>query len=150
MLRFRQCAVGELRVGDSFTVSRRFNIEDIQLFSRFSRDYQPAYLNACCADATVFKAPVCHELLTASLITEIGRKIGWGSTSFAFHFTQPVFTGDTITCRWTIKTLDSQGRATAQITMTNDAGITVIDAETSGVVSPLTGHNNKQGLPTPL
>jgi 3-hydroxybutyryl-CoA dehydratase len=150
MTRFRQRASEELQAGDSFTASRRFNIEDIQLFTRISRDYQPAFFDVCCAEAVVFKALVSHELLTASLVTEIGRKIGWVGDSIAFHFTQPAYTGDTITCHWAIKTLDNQGRATAQITMTNEAGMTVMDAEACGVVSSLAGHNNKKGLPAPI
>jgi acyl dehydratase len=150
MTRFRQRASEELQAGDSFTASRRFNIEDIQLFTRISRDYQPTFFDACCAEAVVFKALVSHELLTASLVTEIGRKIGWGGDSIAFHFMQPAYTGDTITCHWVIKTLDNQGRATAQITMTNEAGMTVMDAEACGVVSSFAGHNNKKGLSAPI
>lgn len=149
MSRFRQRASDELQVGDSFTVSRRFNIEDIQLFTRISRDYQPAFFDACFAEAAVFKALVSHELLTASLVTEIGRKIGWVGDSITCHFTQPAYTGDMITCHWVIKTLGNQGRATAQITMTNEAGMTVMDAEACGFFSSLAGHNNKKGLSAP-
>jgi 3-hydroxybutyryl-CoA dehydratase len=150
MTRFRQHASEELQVGDSFTASRRFNIEDIQLFTRISRDYQPAFFDACCAEAAVLKALVSHELLTASLVTEISRKIGWVGDSIAFRFTRPVYTGDTITCQWVIKILGNQGHATAQITMTNEAGVTVMDAEACGVISSLAGHNNKKGLSAPI
>lgn len=150
MTRFRQRASEELQAGDNFTASRRFNFEDIQLFSRISRDYQPAFFDACCAEAAVLKALVSHELLTASLVTEIGRKIGWVGDSITIHFTRPAYTGDTITCHWLIKTLGTQGRATAKITMTNEAGMTVMDAEASGVVSSLAGHNNKKGLSVPI
>jgi 3-hydroxybutyryl-CoA dehydratase len=151
MSRFRQQhASEELQVGDSFIASRRFNLEDIQLFTRISRVYQPAFFDACCAEAAVFKALVSHELLTASLVTEVGRKIGWVGDSITFHFTQQVYTGDMITCHWVIKTLGNQGRATAKITMTNEAGMTVMDAEACGVVSSFAGHNNKKGLSAPI
>jgi acyl dehydratase len=140
MSHFRQRASDELQAGDSFTVSRRFTIEDIQLFTRISLDYQPAFFDACFAEATVFKAIVSHELLTASLVTEIGRKIGWVSDNITCHFKQPAYTGDMITCLWVIKTLDNQGRAKAQITMTNEAGMTVMDAEACGGVSYMAGR----------
>jgi acyl dehydratase len=134
MIRFKRRASKELQAGDSFTVFRRFSIEDIQLFARFSRDYHSAHADASYAEAGLFKAPVSQELLTASLVTEIGRQIGWQGASITFHVTRPVYTGDTVTCQWVINTLDNQGRATAHITMTNEAGVTVMEAETSGVV----------------
>jgi 3-hydroxybutyryl-CoA dehydratase len=150
MIRFKRRDSEGFQAGDSFTVSRRFSSEDIQLFARISRDYQSAHFDACYAEAGPLKAAVSQELLTASLVTEIGRQIGWVSAGIVFNVTKPAYTGDTITCHWVIKTLDNRGRATAHISMTSEAGITVMDAETSGIVSRLAGHNNKQGLSAPL
>ena len=134
MIHFKRRAPEQPQAGDRFTVSRRFNVEDIQLFARISRDYQSAQFDGCYAEAAVFKAAVSQELLTASLVTEIGRKIGWLGTEIAIHITHPAFTGDTITCHWVINTLDDQGQATARVTMTNEAGITVMEAETRGII----------------
>jgi acyl dehydratase len=118
----------------SITVSRRFSEEDIQAFARISRDYNPVHFDARFAEARHFRAPICHGLLTASLITEIGGQIGWLAAGMIFQFKNPVYAGDTITCYWVIKAMDDKGRATAAITMTNEEGITVLEAETSGVV----------------
>ncbi|WP_223446166.1 MaoC/PaaZ C-terminal domain-containing protein [Pseudomonas sp. BF-R-19] len=150
MIRLKRFDAVRFQAGDSFTASRRYNIEDVQLFARLSRDYQLVHFDACYAEAGPLKAAVSQELLMASLVTEISRKIGWMSAGITYTVTKPVHSGDTITCHWVITTLDEQGRATAQITMTNEAGITVMDAETSGVVSGLVGHNNKQGLPAQI
>ncbi|MHC8332748.1 FAS1-like dehydratase domain-containing protein [Pseudomonas sp. LB3P25] len=81
-----------------------------------------------------FRAPVSHGLLTASLLTEIGGQIGWLASGMTFHFKQPVYAGDTITCHWLITGIDEKDRATAAITMTNEDDIIVLEAETSGVV----------------
>ncbi|MFJ2362686.1 MaoC family dehydratase [Pseudomonas sp. NPDC087697] len=134
MISFRQRAVKGLQVGDSFTVSRHFCEEDIQVFARISRDYNPVHFDARYAEARRFRAPISHGLLTASLVTEIGGQIGWLASGMTFHFKKPVYAGDTITCHWVIKAMDDRGRATAAITMTNEQGITVLEAETSGVV----------------
>jgi acyl dehydratase len=140
VINFRQRAAKGLQVGESFTVSRRFTEEDIQLFARISRDYNPVHFDARYAEARRFRAPISHGLLTASLVTEIGGQIGWLAAGMTFHFKKPVYAGDTITCHWVIKEMDDKGRATAAITMTNEAGITVLKAETNGVLPDAKGR----------
>ncbi len=133
MIGFRQRAANGLQVGDSFTVSRRFSEEDIQVFAKISRDYNPVHFDARYAQARNFKSPISHGLLTASLLTEIGGQIGWLASGMDLRFKKPVYAGDTITCQWVIKEMDDQGRATAAITMTNDEGALVLEAEVRGV-----------------
>ncbi|MEH6471930.1 MAG: MaoC family dehydratase [Halopseudomonas sp.] len=134
MIDFRQRAADGLRVGDSFRISRTFTDDDVIHFAKLSGDYNPIHFDARFAKARSFKAPICHGLLTASLVTEIGGQIGWLASVMNFRFKRPVYVGDTLTCRWVITSIDLRGRANASATITQDDGSIVIEAEISGVV----------------
>lgn len=130
----RARAAQGLQVGDSFTLSRCFSDDDIAAFTRISRDYNPVHCDTAYAGLRGFKAVVAHGLLTASLLTEIGGQIGWLAASMNLRFRRPVYVDDVITCHWLITGIDARGRALAEVTMTNQEGIVVLEAQTSGVV----------------
>lgn len=134
MKSFRQRAADGLKIGDRFTLSRCFSVEDILRFAQISRDYNPVHFDQRFAEAHHFKAPVSHGLLTASLVTEIGGQIGWLAASMTFNFKRPVYPGDTVTCVWLITELDSKGRGTAVVTLTTEDGVVVLEGETRGMV----------------
>ncbi|WP_192564656.1 MaoC family dehydratase [Pseudomonas gozinkensis] len=134
MKSFRQRAAEGLKIGDRFTLSRCFSAEDLQRFAQVSRDYNPVHFDQRFSEARHFKAPVSHGLLTASLVTEIGGQIGWLAASTTFEFKRPVYPGDTVTCEWLITELDSKGRGTAVVTLTNEGGVVVLAGETRGLV----------------
>ena len=73
MIDFRQRAAKGLQVGDSFKISRIFTDDEVIRFARISRDYNPVHFDDRFAKAHNLSAPICHGLLTASLVTEIGR-----------------------------------------------------------------------------
>jgi hypothetical protein len=54
-----------------------------------------------------------------------------------FRFIGPVYVGETITCNWVITAIDQKGRAKASVTITKGDGVTVIEAEISGIVPGL-------------
>lgn len=134
MENLRRRAIGGLRKGDSFTVSRTFSADDIQQFAQISRDYNPVHLDVPYAELRNFKAPISHGLLTASLLTEIGGQIGWLASGMSFRFKRPVYVGETTTCHWIIADIDERGRARAEITIANPEGVIVLEAETTGVL----------------
>jgi 3-hydroxybutyryl-CoA dehydratase len=134
MVGFRERAAEGLHVGDSFRISRTFTDDDVIRFAKISRDYNPIHFDARFAKAKNFSAPICHGLLAASLATEIGGQIGWLASTMNFRFKGPVYVGDTITCSWVITAIDQKGRAKASVTLTKEEGITVIEAEVSGIV----------------
>lgn len=141
MLSFRQRAADGLRVGDSFRTSRTFTDNDVLLFAQISRDYNPVHFDARFAKAKNFSAPICHGLLAASLVTEIGGQIGWLASAMDFRFKGPVYVGDTITCNWVITAIDQNGRAKSSVTITKEDGVMVIEAEISGVVPGVEERN---------
>ncbi len=134
MAGFRQRAAEGLQLGDSFRTSRTFTDDDVICFSKISRDYNPVHFDARFAKARNLPSPICHGLLTASLVTEIGGQIGWLASAMNFRFKGPVYVGETITCRWVITAIDQNGRAKASVTITKENGATVIEAEISGIV----------------
>ena len=137
MVGLRERAAEGLQVGDSFRISRTFTDDEVMCFAKISRDYNPVHFDARFANARKFSAPICHGLLVASLATEIGGQIGWLASIMNFRFKGPVYVGETITCSWIMTTIDQNGRAKASVTITKEDGVTVIEAEISGVVPGL-------------
>ena len=134
MAGFRERAAAGLQAGDSFRTSRTFTEDDVIRFARISRDYNPVHFDARFARAKNFPAPICHGLLAASLVTEIGGQIGWLASAMNFRFKGPVYVGETISCSWVMAAIEQNGRAKASVTITKEEGTTVIEAEISGVV----------------
>jgi len=137
MVGLRERAAEGLQVGDSLRTTRTFTDDDVTLFAQISRDYNPVHFDARFAKARNFSAPICHGLLAASLVTEIGGQIGWLASVMNFRFKEPVYVGETITCNWVITAIDLKGRAKASVTITKEDGVTVIEAEVSGIAPGL-------------
>jgi acyl dehydratase len=66
MTGFRERAAEGLQVGDTFSTTRTFTDDDVVLFARISRDYNPVHFDDRFAKAKNFSAPICHGLLVAS------------------------------------------------------------------------------------
>ena len=130
----RQKAIAGLNRGDSFTVSRTFTEQDTRVFADISRDYNPVHFNDRFAELKHFRGRICHGLLVASMLTEIGGEIGWLATGMNFRFRKPVYFGDTIECSLTITELDDQNRAKAEVVFKNKQDEVVIEAYLTGVV----------------
>ena len=141
MVGFRERAAEGLQVGDSFRTSRTFTDDDVIRFAQISRDYNPVHFDARFAKTRNLPAPICHGLLVASLATEIGGQIGWLASAMNFRFKGPVYVGETIRCSWVITAIDQNGRAKASVTLTKEDGVTVIEAEISGIVPGVEERN---------
>ena len=134
MAGLRERAAEGLQVGDTFRTSRTFTNDDVIRFAGISRDYNPVHFDARFAKAKNLSAPICHGLLAASLITEIGGQIGWLASFMNLRFKGPVYVGETITCNLVITAIGQEGRAKASITITKENGLTVIEAEIGGIM----------------
>ena len=134
MVGLRERAAEGLQVGDSFRTTRTFTDDDVALFAKISRDYNPIHFDARFAKARNFSAPICHGLLAASLVTEIGGQIGWLASVMNFRFKGPVYVGETVTCILVITQIDQNARAKASATIVKQDGVMVIEAEMSGII----------------
>jgi acyl dehydratase len=86
---------------------------------------------------------ICHGLLVASLITEIGGQIGWLASGMDFRFKKPVYFEDTVSCTVTITEISENGKAKGEAVYRNQNGEIVIEATLKG---NLPGIKEKQIL----
>ena len=123
-----------LKTGDTFSVSRTFTEQDVVQFAAISRDYNPVHCDDRFAKVKKFDGRICHGLLVASLITEIGGQLGWLASGMSMEFKKPVYFGETIQCDFTITEMDERGRAKAETVFTNEDGMIVLQAVLTGIV----------------
>ena len=134
MSHLRRKAIEGLSVGDAFFVSRTFSEQDVIRFAAISRDYNPVHFDERFAKAKHYDARICHGLLIATMITEIGGQIGWLASGMNFRFIKPVYVGETVKCHFTITKIDERGRAKAEAVFTNGYGEAVAEAVLTGIV----------------
>ena len=137
MSHIRRKAIEGLKAGDTFSVSRTFTEQDVTQFAEISRDYNPVHHDERFARVKNFDGHICHGLLVASLITEIGGQIGWLASGMAFKFKKPVYFGETVKCDFTITEIDDKGRAKAEAVFTNECNTIVLEAVITGVLPGL-------------
>jgi acyl dehydratase len=134
MSQIRNQTIQGLTVGETFMVSRKFTEQDMITFADITRDYNPIHFDERFAEAKNLKGRICHGLLVASLLTEIGGQIGWLASEMNFRFKKPVYFGDTIECLLTITKIDGQNRARAGVIYRNQDGTIVLEAELAGIL----------------
>jgi 3-hydroxybutyryl-CoA dehydratase len=99
----------QLEVGQTASATKTFTEQDVIDFARLSGDNNPIHLDKAFAAKTRFKRPICHGVLTASLISKVaGTQLpGPGSIylSQTMKFRAPAYVGDTVTAEITIKNI---------------------------------------------
>jgi 3-hydroxybutyryl-CoA dehydratase len=128
----RKKAIAGIKRGDSFVVSRTFTEQEMIAFADISRDYNPVHFDDRFAKVKNFHSRICHGLLVASILTEIGGQIGWLASGMSFRFKKPVYLDETIECRFVITDLDDRNRAKAEAVFKNQHGEVVIEAYLTG------------------
>jgi len=130
----RRKTISGLRIGDSFTVRRTFTEDDVIRFADLTQDYNPVHLDDRFAAAKQLQARICHGLLVASLLTEVGGQIGWLASGMNFRFKRPVYFGDTVTCTVTITEIQDRIKAKATARYLNQHGVLVLEAQLFGLL----------------
>jgi len=134
MSEIRRKAIAGFSVGDSFTIRRTFTQADMVAFAEITRDYNPIHFDDRFAAVKNFNGRICHGLLVAGMLTEVGGQMGWLASVMNFRFKKPVYFGDTITCRLTITEIDARNRARAAAVYHNEKGEVVLEAELEGIL----------------
>ena len=134
MSRIRKKSIAGLKPGDSFAVSRTFTEQDTAAFAVISRDYNPVHFDDRFAALNHFSGRICHGLLVAGLLTEIGGQIGWLASGMHFRFRKPVYFGDTIKCSFRITEIGDRNRAQAEAVFTNQREEVVLEAHLTGII----------------
>jgi 3-hydroxybutyryl-CoA dehydratase len=98
-----------LKVGDTASLTKTITDADIRAFAELSGDRNPIHLDDEYAATTRFGRRIAHGMLAASLIsTVLGTElpgIGTVYLSQNSRFLAPVYPGDTITARVTVKNI---------------------------------------------
>lgn len=134
MSEIRRRAIAGLKIGDSFTIKRTFAEEDMIAFAGITRDYNPVHFDDRFAAIKNFNGRICHGLLVAGMLTEVGGQIGWLASVMNFRFKKPVYFGDSITCKLTITDIDNRNRAKAIAEYRNEDNLVVLEADLEGIV----------------
>jgi acyl dehydratase len=130
----REKAAQGLRPGDRFAVTRRFSEDDVAAFAELTKDFNPVHFDNRFAAAKGFPRPICHGLLVASLLTEIGGQIAWLASGMSFRFLGPAYPGEDLHCTLVIESIDHRGRARAVADVITADNRCVLTAELFGRV----------------
>jgi acyl dehydratase len=134
MSEIRKRAIEGLKINDTFTVVRTFTEQDMVQFADITKDYNAAHFDDRFAAVKNLRGRICHGLLVASMITQVGGQIGWLASRFDLRFMKPVYFGDTITCCLTLDDIDEKGWAKATAVYQNQEGTIVLEAYLEGVL----------------
>jgi 3-hydroxybutyryl-CoA dehydratase len=93
--------------GDKAEITKTIDEADIQAFAEVTGDHNPIHLDDEFAKTTRFKRRIAHGMLSASLISAVlaNKLPGEGSIYLGqtLEFRAPVFPGDEVTARVTVK-----------------------------------------------
>jgi acyl dehydratase len=95
------------KVGDSAEITKTIEQADVDAFAHVTGDHNPVHVDEEFAKTTRFGKRIAHGMLTASLISSVlaTELPGEGSVYLGqtLQFVAPVFPGDEITARVTVK-----------------------------------------------
>lgn len=134
MAEIRNKTIRGLTVGDTFVVSRQFKEADMEKFADITLDYNPIHFDERFVRTKNFNGRICHGLLVASILTEVGGQIGWLASEMNFRFKRPVYFGDSVECALTITEIGERNRARATAIYRNQKGAVVLEADLAGIL----------------
>lgn len=126
--------------GDSAEVTKILDEGDIQAFAEVTGDHNPIHLDDEFAKTTRFGRRIAHGMLSASLISAVlaNKLPGEGSIYLGqtLQFVAPVFPGDEVTARVTVKEIREDKPIVKLDTIcVNQRGEIVIRGEATVLVS---------------
>lgn len=104
----------EICIGMFACYSQTITDADIKTFAGLSGDHNPVHVNEKYAENSRFKKRIAHGLISASFFSALfGTKLpGYGCvyTSQTLQFKYPVFLGDTVIAKVTVKNINKETR----------------------------------------
>ena len=127
-------------VGDSAEITKTIEQADVDAFAAVSGDHNPIHVDEAFAKTTRFGRRIAHGMLTASLISSVlaNKLPGEGSVYLGqtLKFIAPVFPGDEITARVSVKEIrEDKPIVTLETICVNQRGETVIRGEATVLVA---------------
>ena len=122
------------KVGESASLTKTFNENDVFTFAKISGDQNPIHIDPKFAAASQFERQIVHGMLTAGLISAIlGMQLPGPGCIYLkqeLNFRAPVFFGDSITATVKVTKLrEDKPIITLATSCTNQDGILVLDGE---------------------
>ena len=129
-------------VGDSAEITKTITEADVQAFADLTGDHNPVHVDNAFAKTTRFGRTIAHGMLTASLISSVlaNKLPGEGSVYLGqtLQFVAPVFPGDEITARVTVKQLrEDKPIVKLETICVNQNGAIVIRGEATVLIHTL-------------
>ena len=136
-----------MKVGDSAEITKTIEQTDVQAFADLTGDHNPVHLDEEFAKTTRFGRRIAHGMLTASLISSVlaNKLPGEGSVYLGqtLQFVAPVFPGDTITARVTVKDIrEGKGIIKLDTVCLNQRDEVVLRGEATVLVHRLPGKES--------
>ena len=130
-----------LKIGDCFTISKEVTDELIRKFADVSGDHNPIHLDEEFAAKTRFGKRIAHGMLGASFISAVlGYKLSENKVIYlsqTLKFTAPVYIGDTVTAKATVKEIrEDKPVVTIETTCENQNGEMLITGEAKIMILP--------------
>jgi acyl dehydratase len=130
------------KVGDSAEITKTIEQADIDAFADVTGDHNPVHVDEEFAKTTRFGKRIAHGMLTASLISAVlaNKLPGEGSVYLGqtLQFVAPVFPGDEITARVTVKEIrEDKPILRLETVCVNQRGEVVIRGEATVLVHRL-------------
>ncbi len=122
-----------LKKGQIWAIRRKFSQEEVLLFAKLSGDNNPLHYDLEFCKTTIFKQPICHGMLGASLFSNLlGNNIkGSIYISQTLKFLRPVYIDEEIQAILIIRDIMPEKRRLALITQVTkiDKNELAIDGE---------------------
>lgn len=120
-----------LKVGDKYTHIFSFLQEDVIAFANVTGDNNPVHLDEDYAAATMFKKPIMHGMLGASIFSKVFGTLFPGEGTIYLNqniqFTRPMYAGEQYEAQFEIIEIDSEKhRAKITTSIVNQESKTVI------------------------
>ena len=122
------------------TLTKKITKGDIQKFIEISGDINPIHTNEDFAKKTIFKKPIAHGLISASLISAgLTNLMGYGNIWLTqqLNFEKPVYIGDEITANLKVISVDSNKVYKIETILKNQKGKIVISGFAECKVFPV-------------
>ena len=131
-----------IEIGETATFSKTLTETDIALFAAVSGDFDPVHVDDAYAATTRFGRRIAHGILSMALFSTVSATIsrrakerGFPGVSVSLgydriRFLKPVFVGDTLTARYTVRELDpARRRSRSSVEVLKDSGETAVAGE---------------------
>jgi 3-hydroxybutyryl-CoA dehydratase len=130
----------QLHVGQSASLTKTIEEQDITRFAEVTGDNNPVHLNETFAKGTIFKTRIAHGMLTASLFSGLlGMQLPGNGTIYLrqnLRFRAPVKLGDTVVATVSVREINLERKRVVLDTIAKVGDTVVVDGEAE-VIPPV-------------